>query len=248
MYSPASLVRVASFDWSRQILCSQRVIRSLLHSSANMRGVEVTACSTDDNMLPSKVAGGSIQLIIGPMFSGKSTEMLRRVRRYNFAKDRCIIIKASFDNRFADRNADPAYISTHDSVNESPAIVVDSLMDAKLHLNDVDVLGIDEGQFFPDLIEFCDLAADSGKVVVVSALDGDFRRQPFGSVCDLICKSESVTKLTAVCHYCGKDAPFTERLMSNISNELNAEKQILVGGDNIYKPVCRYHHMYKMCV
>ena len=98
----------------------------------------------------------------------------------------------------------------------------------------VDVIGIDEGQFFPDLLPFCDRQAAAGKVVIVSALDCTFDRKPFRAVCDLVAAAESVTKLCSVCRFCGDDAAFS--LRHSDSTEL-----IMIGGKELYSPVCRYH-------
>jgi len=95
-----------------------------------------------------------------------------------------------------------------------------------------DVIGIDEGQFFPDLNEFCERAANEGKVVIVAALDGTFERKPFGNVCDLVPLAEHVEKLTAVCRVTGGDASFSRRLGSETAVEL-------IGGADMYMPVSR---------
>ena len=95
-----------------------------------------------------------------------------------------------------------------------------------------DVIGIDEGQFFPDLNEFCERAANEGKVVIVAALDGTFERKPFGAVCDLVPLAEHVEKLTAVCRLTGGDASFSRRLGSETAVEL-------IGGADMYMPVSR---------
>ena len=99
-------------------------------------------------------------------------------------------------------------------------------------VKDYDVVGIDEGQFFPDVVEFCDRAANLGKTVVVAALDGTFERKPFRNIVSLIPLAEKVSKFSAVCVYCTKEAAFTRRAI--------ASKQVeLIGGAEMYKPVCR---------
>lgn len=95
-----------------------------------------------------------------------------------------------------------------------------------------DVVGVDEGQFFPDVVEFCEKLANEGKIVVVSALDGTFQRKPFGSVLQLIPMAEEVHKLTAVCKGCFRDAAFTRRIGSETQVEV-------IGGAEMYVPVCR---------
>eukprot|EP00041_Stephanoeca_diplocostata_P024614 m.629958 g.629958 ORF g.629958 m.629958 type:complete len:248 (+) comp22564_c0_seq1:417-1160(+) len=183
---------------------------------------------------------GEIQLIVGPMFAGKSTEMLRRVRRFQHANLQCIVLKYIDDDRYESTDdskgaADDVYISTHDKIRAMKAFPTRTLMDAKAILDVYDVVGIDEGQFFPDLIEFCEHAAALEKIVIVAALDGTFQRAPFGQVCDLVAKSESVLKLTAVCAQCGQPAPFTRRTTA-------ATEDVLIGGSEHYMPVCRAHY------
>ncbi|TMW57262.1 hypothetical protein Poli38472_003187 [Pythium oligandrum] len=169
---------------------------------------------------------GELQLIIGPMFSGKSTELVRRMRRFQHAKLKCLVVKYNLDTRYSEKN-----LSTHDKVFFQ-AKPVDRLAEVRELLDSFDVIGIDEGQFFPDLIEFCNEAANAGKVVIVAALDGTFEKKPFGSVCDLIPAAESVIKLNAVCTCCGRDAAFTRRIVSDKSVEL-------IGGSELYEPRCR---------
>ncbi|KAG7392899.1 Thymidine kinase, cytosolic [Phytophthora boehmeriae] len=179
---------------------------------------------------------GNLQLIIGPMFSGKSTELIRRIRRYQHAKLECIIVKYLFDNRHSEE-----MLSTHDKVFVE-ALPVQTLAEVRSCLDDIDVIGIDEGQFYPDLVEFCQDAANMGKVVIVAALDGTFERKVkedsdsidkgFQNVIDLIPSAEQVIKLSAICCSCGQDAAFTRRLVAD-------NKQELIGGIELYEPRCR---------
>ena len=98
--------------------------------------------------------------------------------------------------------------------------------------NHVDVIGIDEGQFFPDIVSFCERMANQGKIVIVAALDGTFLREGFGNVLNLLPVAEQVTKLNAICHHCMRDAAFTKRI--------GTEKEIeLIGGSDKYVAVCR---------
>eukprot|EP00037_Helgoeca_nana_P036475 m.11570 g.11570 ORF g.11570 m.11570 type:complete len:235 (+) comp7430_c0_seq1:145-849(+) len=164
----------------------------------------------------------------------RSSELVRRLNRYSYANLRCVVVKHSIDDRFAERNAETEYLSTHDNVNVMKAERVRLLGDASHLLDAADVIGIDEGQFFEDLVPFCEHAAGLGKVVVVAALDGDFLRTGFPSVVELIPKCESVVKLTAVCAECGHAAAFSRRLVSDTSTTL-------IGGRKEYAPVCRQH-------
>jgi len=165
-------------------------------------------------------------LIFGPMFSGKTTELLRRMRRYNVANRSCLLIKHANDTRY-----DEEQVSTHDK-HMMEAVPVSTLRQVEEHAANFQVIGIDEGQFFPDLVEFCESMANAGKMVVVAALDGTFQKKPFGRVLELIPFSEQVTKLNAVCMMCYKDAPFSRRIGSETQVEL-------IGGADKYIACCR---------
>ena len=177
---------------------------------------------------------GSIQLVTGPMFSGKTTELLHRLRRLGFAKRRVMLVRYCRDTRYS---ADA--VATHDRFTACGAscktFSVSCLADLPPGVTDgFDVVGVDEGQFFPDLLEFADRTASAGKLVIVCGLDGDFLRQPFGALCDLVSRAESLTKLTAVCQGtgCRRNASFSTR----ISAETGVE---VIGGADKYIPTCR---------
>eukprot|EP00937_MAST-01D_sp_MAST-1D-sp2_P007965 g7965.t1 len=191
---------------------------------------------------------GQIQLIVGPMFAGKSTEMLRRVRRFELAAKRVLTVKYRHDTRYDDSaggshaaiDDSVAHIATHDSPQAMIASAVEQqLANLVPRLPEYDIVGIDEGQFFPDLAEFCDLAAGAGKTVIVAALDGTFERKPFATTSALLPLAEDVTKLTAVCSDCGASAPFTWR-----SGELMEVE--VIGGSELYTPVCRQHYAERL--
>eukprot|EP00644_Phytophthora_capsici_P007282 jgi/Phyca11/112706/e_gw1.22.66.1 len=169
---------------------------------------------------------GNLQLIIGPMFSGKSTELIRRIHRYQHAKLECLVVKYLFDTRHSEE-----MLSTHDKVFVE-AMPVQTLAEVRPFLDECDVIGIDEGQFYPDLVEFCQEAANMGKVIVVAALDATFERKAFDSVVELIPTAEKVVKLNAICSSCGQDAAFTRRLVADTTLEL-------IGGSEMYEPRCR---------
>mmetsp|Transcript_28300 Transcript_28300/g.43856 ORF Transcript_28300/g.43856 Transcript_28300/m.43856 type:complete len:218 (-) Transcript_28300:116-769(-) len=170
---------------------------------------------------------GEIQLIYGPMFSGKTTELLRRIRRYTIANYKCCVIKYSKDNRYSKDAA-----ATHDKQTwQATSLSELSQFDS----TGVDVIGIDEGQFFPDLPAFCEEKANQGKIVIVAALDGTFQMKPFGNVLDLIPIAESVVKLNAVCMLCHRTASFTRRLGTETKVEL-------IGGSDMYVSTCRRCH------
>ncbi|XP_076879689.1 thymidine kinase, cytosolic [Brachyhypopomus gauderio] len=169
---------------------------------------------------------GQIQVIFGPMFSGKSTELMRRVRRFQIAQYCCLVIKYAKDVRYSDKG-----MSTHDR-NTMDAVPANCLIDVRPVALDASVIGIDEGQFFPDVVEFSEEMANLGKTVIVAALDGTFQRKPFGSILNLVPLAESVVKLNAVCMQCFKEAAYTKRL--------GAEKEVeVIGGADKYHAVCR---------
>ena len=169
---------------------------------------------------------GQIQLIMGPMFSGKTTELLRRIRRYTIAKRECVVIKYVGDTRYSDDCA-----ATHDQFTHK-AISTNKLFDVLSSVENADVVGIDEGQFYPDLVEFSERMANEGKIVVVAALDGTFQRKAFGQVLSLIPLCERLNKLSAVCMICQRSAAFTSRLGTETAIQL-------IGGTDQYISTCR---------
>ena len=177
-------------------------------------------------------AGGSIQLVLGPMFSGKSSEMSRRIRRHRIAMRRCVVIKYSEDLRY--EGSEDAVV-THDAVR-LPARPASALAEVDSFVCEgFDVVGIDEGQFFDDVVEFAERWASMGKTVIVAALDGDFRRRPFGRVLELVPLAEDVVKLSAVCTMCSAAAAFTKRITAESAVEV-------VGGADMYRAMCRQCH------
>ena len=127
-------------------------------------------------------------------------------------------------------------LSTHDK-QMIPAVNANNLKDVH-NTGSFSVIGVDEGQFFSDVVEFCEAMANRGKIIIVAALDGTFERKPFRSILDLVPLAESVVKLTAVCNICHREAAFTKR----IGNETEVE---IIGGTDKYMAVCRrcYHGM-----
>jgi thymidine kinase len=149
------------------------------------------------------------------------------MRRFKVALRECVLIKYAHDDRYS---ADEA--ATHDRIT-MPALSCTALQDLpESKLKDAHVIGVDEGQFFPDVVSFCEKMANRGKVVIVSALDGTFERKPFGSILNLVPLAESVIKLNSVCISCQGDASFSKRL--------GVEKEIeVIGGQESYIAVCR---------
>lgn len=160
------------------------------------------------------------------MFSGKSTELIRRLKRYRVAQYEVLIVKYDKDTRYDDGG-----IATHCG-QSLPAVAASSLAELSEKAKDFDVIGIDEGQFFPDVVEWCEEMANKGKVVLVAALDGTFQRKPFQGILGLVPLAEQVTKLGAVCMSCFKEAAFSKR----ITREGEVE---VIGGADKYMAVCR---------
>jgi len=171
---------------------------------------------------------GKINLILGPMYSGKTTELLRIYRRFYLAGKKCLLIKHKDDTRY-----DSEYIVTHDN-QKYKAINTKKLTDI-LEVKDVkkaEVLCIDEIQFYDDASEICDLWANSGKIVIASGLNGDFKREPFEQISKLLPKIENLTFITAICTQTGDEASFSKR----ISNEKEVK---VIGGSKKYVAASR---------
>jgi thymidine kinase len=187
----------------------------------------------------------SIELIIGPMFSGKTSELQRRIKRFHYGNNnkKTIILKWEGDNRSESENT----LKTHDGMEIECFRVSEKLLDGKGNVNKeilekvkcVYIIGIDEGHFFENLIGFCEIMVNKhNKKVIVAALDSNFKREPFKDVCNLIPKCEEVTKLKAVCNICSKDASFSFKISES-------EKIIDVGSEEKYIPLCRTCYLNK---
>ena len=171
---------------------------------------------------------GWIEVISGPMFSGKTEELIRRLRRAIIASKKVAIFKPAIDTRYSDSE-----VVSHDS-SKIPSIVVGRAMEIIDHYDDAEVIGIDEAQFFNQgLVEVVQYLAYKGKRVIIAGLDMDSDGKPFGPMPQLLATSEYITKLHAICVDCGSLATHTFR----ISKE---KGQILVGEKNKYKPLCRH--------
>ncbi|KAF7638612.1 Thymidine kinase [Meloidogyne graminicola] len=168
---------------------------------------------------------GSIQLIIGPMFSGKTTELFRLATRHTLAGRSVAIIKYRHDTRY-----DATYACTHD-YRKMEAFIAETIEEVYELIKNNDVIGIDEGQFFKDLVKYSQYLADNGKIVIIAALNGDYKQEPFPNVTKLIPLAEKIEKLNAVCN-CGQSASFTFRLSSN-------KKIEIIGGQELYRAMCR---------
>ena len=180
--------------------------------------------------------GGWLEVICGPMFSGKSEEMIRRLRRAEIAGQRVVIFKPRIDDRY-----DVAAVVSHAGARMR-AVPVSSVSEVVEHATGFDVIGIDEVQFFDPVIVARALEfADSGARVVVAGLDQDFRRLPFGPIPELLSHAEFVDKLQAVCHRCGGPATTTQRLVDGRPAPYSGET-VLVGAAEQYEARCRGCH------
>jgi thymidine kinase len=174
---------------------------------------------------------GRIEMICGPMFSGKTSELARQVRRHVIAARKCIVIRYAEDIRYSSDS-----ISTHDKVTY-PAISATVLGDVKKDVLGCDVIGIDEGQFFPDIWEFCTSMRNLGKIVIVSALDMNWLREDFPAISKLLGQCELSMKCKAVCVVCKQDATYSKRLTSETTLKV-------IGGSDKYAAVCLRCHEF----
>ena len=170
---------------------------------------------------------GCIEVICGSMFSGKTEELIRRLQRAKIARQRVEIFKPAIDKRYSEED-----IVSHDS-NAIHSTPVDNSHSILLMTSDVDVVGIDEAQFFDDgIVEVCSELANNGTRVIVAGLDMDFRRIPFGPMPALLSIADDVTKVHAICVECGHIANYSYRLV-------DSDRRVLLGERNEYQPLCR---------
>jgi len=171
---------------------------------------------------------GWIEVICGPMFSGKSEELIRRLRRVEIARQRLQVFKPALDNRFHVTD-----IVSH-SQQRMPGEVVATSADILGRLDDkTEVVGVDEGQFFDaGVVDVCNRLANLGKRVIVAGLDQDYRGRPFGPMPAMMAAAEYVTKQLAICVVCGNPANHTQRLTASLD-------QIVVGAQGTYEARCR---------
>ncbi|WP_440897915.1 thymidine kinase [Amphibacillus sp. Q70] len=180
---------------------------------------------------------GWIEFICGSMFSGKSEELIRRIRRAKYGNLKVCVFKPAIDNRYSEET-----VVSHNG-NSIKAYAVTSVSDIVDKIDaDLDVIGIDEVQFFnEEIIDTISQLADQGFRVIVAGLDTNFRGEPFGVVPELMALSESVTKLNAICPRCGSPASRTQRLINGEPASYD-DPIILVGASESYEPRCRHCH------
>ena len=175
---------------------------------------------------------GRIELIVGPMFSGKSTRLIGVIRKFTYKAKKTIMVKYFADKRFTEKSE----VVTHDLLKYD-SIECKNLREHFDKLKNYDIIGIDEGQFFPDLVENSEKLTQLNKTVIIAALNGDFRMEPFPVIARIIPKADKIKLLKAYCFNCHRDAKFSLRIVQ--SNET-----VLIGAGEAYKPACRECHKY----
>jgi thymidine kinase len=177
---------------------------------------------------------GRIEVVCGSMFSGKTEELIRRLRRAQFARQRVEIFKPAIDTRYSEED-----VVSHDQkhIRSTP---VDSSASILLLSSDIDVVGIDEAQFLDQgLVDVCNELANRGVRVIIAGLDMDFRGQPFGPMPALCAIADDVTKVHAICVKCGSLAYVSHRTVAD-------ERRVLLGETQEYEPLCR--HCYQIAL
>ncbi|HHT29373.1 MULTISPECIES: thymidine kinase [Petrimonas] len=176
---------------------------------------------------------GRIEVICGSMFSGKTEELLRRLRRAKIARQEVEIFKPAIDVRYSQEE-----VVSHDR-NSIPSTPVEHSSNILLLSSEVEVVGIDEAQFFDNgLAEVCQQLADQGIRVIVAGLDMDFKRVPFGPMPALCAIADDVTKVHAICVRCGSLASYSHRIVEG-------EKQVMLGEMQEYQPLCRNCYLHE---
>lgn len=176
----------------------------------------------------------SLSIILGPMFSGKSTELIRKIRLAKTINKKVLVIKPKIDNRYDDNK-----VVSH-SFESEICQTVDNLESLDSIIINYDLIVIDEGQFFSDLKQYVLKWLDINyKDIIIGGLDGDFERKPIGQILELIPYSDKCVKINSLCKMCnnGNEAIFTHRISKQLTN------QIEIGGSETYMPLCRKHFL-----
>ena len=180
---------------------------------------------------------GSVEVICGSMFSGKTDELIRRLRRATIARQRVQVFKPSIDMRYAVEK-----VTSH-AGTDFAAIPIGRASEIRKQLDkDATVVAIDEAQFFDDeIVQIVDELANHKIRVIVAGLDTDFRGEPFGPMPELMARAERVDKLQAICMVCGEPASRTQRLVNNKPARYD-DPVVIVGAAEMYEARCRAHH------
>lgn len=185
-----------------------------------------------------RAKAGQIEVITGVMFSGKSEELIRRVRRAVIAGHRVQVFKSHFDDRYASFHS----VTTHDGITVAAQPVDSALEIMRLVRDDTEVVAVDEAQFLDEgIVSVCTTLADRGVRVVLAGTDTDFRGEPFGCMPELMAVAELVDKLHAICMSCGEDACRNQRLIDGRPARYDSPT-IMVGGSETYEARCRTCH------
>ena len=196
--------------------------------------ISVTIHKSKEMFLESAKKAGSIEVICGSMFSGKTEELIRRLKRAQFAKQKVEIYKPCIDVRYSEDQ-----VVSHDS-HSIPSTPIDSPASMLLLSSDVEVVGIDEAQFFDEtLVEVVQTLANRGIRVIIAGLDTDFLGKPFGPMPSLMAVAEDIQKVHAICVKCGSPANHSHRLVKN-------DALVVLGEKDEYEPLCR--HCYNAAV
>ena len=187
--------------------------------------------------METRPSGGGIEIICGSMFSGKTEELIRRVRRAKIAKQNVQVFKPAIDTRYTTEA-----VTSHNGLGVDAVPVQSAAEIEKLILPETSVVAIDEVQFFGwEVTELCQKLADRGVRVIAAGLDMDFRGEPFGPIPVLMAQAETVEKLQAICVVCGNPASRTQRLINGEPAAYD-DPIILVGGSESYEARCRKCH------
>ena len=173
---------------------------------------------------------GWIEVVCGCMFSGKTEELIRRLRRAQIAKQKVVVFKPKIDTRYSQE-----HIVSHSEQSLNAQVIEDAREILNL-TGDAQVVGIDEGQFFKaNIVEVCNQLADQGKRVIVAGLDQDYKGNPFEPMPQLLAIAEYITKTLAICVVCGNPADRTQR-------KSEQHERVVVGAKDLYEARCRYCH------
>ncbi len=185
---------------------------------------------------------GTLEVITGSMFSGKSEELIRRLRRAKYAKQKVVVFKHAIDKRYGERGI---YSHGNDSLEAYPVSSVEQMEEIMRKNNDAEVIGIDEVQFFgEDVVKFCEKYVEFGKRVIVAGLDMSFRAEPYHPMPELMGIAEQVDKLHAICTVCGKSAYASQRLIDGEPAYYD-DPLVMVGASENYEARCRRHHIVR---
>lgn len=180
---------------------------------------------------------GIVEVIVGSMFSGKTDELIRRLRRATIAKQKVQVFKPAIDNRFAE-----AKVTSHAGTDFDAQPIQSSAQILEQLDEDTTVVAIDEAQFFDtEIIAIIQRLADDGKRVIVAGLDTDFRGEPFGPMPTLMAQAEQVDKVHAICMVCAEEASRTQRLLDGKPAHYN-DPVVVIGASELYEARCRKHH------